>query len=107
MPPARVYSWPSPEATMDGRLVRQRLPPATGTAVATVISRVAHTSCPIPIVTVVRTVKNWTHATTTVSTRSSDCLKRNTTRSEDTKANESEFVAFYIEPVQATGGYII
>ena len=25
----------------------------------------------------------------------------------DTKANEAEFVAFYIEPVQATGGYII
>ena len=25
----------------------------------------------------------------------------------DTKANEAEFVAFYVEPVQATGGYII
>jgi 4-aminobutyrate aminotransferase / (S)-3-amino-2-methylpropionate transaminase / 5-aminovalerate transaminase len=25
----------------------------------------------------------------------------------DTKANEAEFVAFYIEPVQATGGYIV
>jgi 4-aminobutyrate aminotransferase-like enzyme len=25
----------------------------------------------------------------------------------DSKANESEFVAFYVEPVQATGGYII
>src|SRR5205809_1081552 len=82
---------------MAERWARPRSPRAIATAAALVISRTALTSCRSRTATVVPTTRRSIPVSTTVSTRSSACLR----------PNEPEFVAFYVEPVQATGGYII